>query len=88
MKTIHKFLQEKINLKLEKKKKSCTLSKKRYVYFLDKPIEDAENHSINHYVSESFYIVLLNPNLRLKEIYYTKENLLMGTSYSNVQSKR
>ena len=36
MKTIQKFLQQKLNLKPEKKIKSCTLSEKRYVYFLYK----------------------------------------------------
>ena len=41
---------------------------------------EAENHGIYHYVSESFYNVLLNTNPCLKEIYHTwylisRENL-------------
>ena len=54
------------------------MSKKRYVYFLYKPNRDAENQGVYHYVSESFYTVLWNPNLPLEEIYHTKENLLKG----------
>ena len=43
-------------------------------------IADAGNHGIYHYVSKSFYNVLLNTNPRLKEMYYTwylisRENL-------------
>ena len=34
-------------------------------------IADAGNHGIYHYVSESFYNVLLNTNPSLKEIYHT-----------------
>ena len=92
MKTIHKFLQQKINLKPAKKIKSCTLSKKkkkkerkkRYVYFLYKSNRGCWGL---WYLSlrkvKFFYTVLLNTNLRLKEIYHTwylksKENLLKG----------
>ena len=71
MKTIQKFLQQKINLKLEKKIKSYTLSKKNgtFTSYINQ-IEDAGNHGIYHYISESFYTVLLNTNLCLKEIYH------------------
>ena len=34
-------------------------------------IADAGNHGIYHYVSDSFYNVLLNTNPHLKEIYHT-----------------
>ena len=44
-------------------------------------IEDVGNHGIYHYLSQSFYNILLNTNLSLKEIYHTwylisKEKLL------------
>ena len=55
MKTIHKFLQQKINLKPAKKIKSCTLSKKNkkkngmFTSYINQ-IEDAGDCGIYHYV--------------------------------------
>ena len=87
------FLQQKINLKPEKKIKSCTLSKKTVaLLFCIDQIADAGSHGIYRYVSESFYNVLLNTNPRLKEIYHTwylisRENLTTRTTSLNVQSR-
>ena len=58
MKTIHKFLQQKINLKPAKKIKSCTLSKKKkkkekkngtFTSYINQT-EDAGDCGIYHYV--------------------------------------
>ena len=73
-----KFLQQKINLK--KDKTLHAIKKHRSFTFCIDQIADAVNHGIYHYLSKSFYNVLLNTNPCLKKIYHTwylisRENL-------------
>ena len=64
------------------KRKIYILDKEKNVRFLDKEIQNPFTYGVYHYLSESFYSILVNKNSRRLDIYSSWYNISKNSRYN------